>query len=222
MRINKFVALATGVSRRSADEIIGQNKVLINGTVAQFSSQVETTDVVTLDGHRISAPKSHTLIMLNKPIGYVCSRIGQGSNTIYDLLPKEYRQLKAIGRLDKDSSGLLLLTDNGDLANELSHPRYVKNKSYIVRLSSPLQPKHKHAITETGVNLTDGISILGLVPMDQLGKQWEVNMHEGRNRQIRRTFEAFGYRITKLHRTSFGSYSLGTLEDGKVKQLETK
>src|ERR1019366_8396566 len=147
MRINKFVALATGISRRAADEIIQKNKVAINGMVAQFSSQVDEKDIVTLDGHTIQAPISHTLIMFNKPIGYVCSRLGQGSDTIYDILPKEYRQLKAIGRLDKDSSGLLLLTNDGDLANELSHPRYAKNKSYIVRLSSPLQPKHRHAIS---------------------------------------------------------------------------
>lgn len=151
--------------------------------------------------------------MLNKPPGYVCSRAGQGSRTIYELLPSDYKILKPIGRLDKYSSGLLLLTNDGDLANELTHPRYAKTKVYDITLDKPLQPLHQQMINDRGLTLEDGLSKLSLLKLNN-STEWQVTMREGRNRQIRRTFEALGYGITKLHRTSFGSYILKELAPG--------
>src|SRR5690606_9952597 len=124
---NKFIAQATGISRRAADKAVEQGRILVNGKVPESARQIEPSDTVTLDGSPVTAPdSSHTTILLNKPVGYVCSRDGQGSRTVYDLLPPELHQLKSVGRLDKDSSGLLLMTTDGQLAYELTHPKFEK------------------------------------------------------------------------------------------------
>ncbi|HEX7633436.1 MAG TPA: pseudouridine synthase [Candidatus Saccharimonadales bacterium] len=211
MRINKFVASATGMSRRAADAAIAEGRVALNGKPIQLGDQVGDTDVVTLDNQPLLRAPETVTIMINKPVGYVVSRNGQGAPTVYSLLPEEYQHLKAVGRLDKDSSGLLLLTNDGDLANELTHPRYSKTKVYEITLDKPLQPLHQQMISDHGIKLEDGVSQLGLEKIDDQGRQLRVTMHEGRNRQIRRTFEALGYKVTKLHRTHFGPYSLSQI-----------
>src|SRR5581483_8687429 len=131
MRLNRFVALATGTSRRHADVLIEQQRLRINDHLGQTGETVAANDTVTLDGQPLTLPATMT-IMLNKPVGYVCSRQGQGSQTIYTLLPPELHHLKPVGRLDKDSSGLLLLTNDGQLANQLTHPSYRKEKVYEI------------------------------------------------------------------------------------------
>lgn len=160
--------------------------------------------------------------MLNKPVGYVVSRDGQGSPTVYELLPKELQNLKPIGRLDKNSSGLLLLTNDGRLAQELTHPSYHKVKIYEVRLNKNLAPLHRQMISEIGIHLSDGPSKLGLERMNESSdKSWRITMHEGRNRQIRRTFESLGYAVAKLHRTTFGNYLLPVdLQSGKFVEAQ--
>lgn len=209
MRINKYVALATGMSRRAADAAIADFRVGINGKTAKMGSDVSEADVVTLDGRNITPPVNKVTIMLNKPVGYIVSRDGQGGDTIYDLLPYGYDRLKPVGRLDKDSSGLILLTNDGDLANKLTHPSYQKQKVYEIVLDSPLQPLHRQMISDHGIQLDDGPSKLQLERLKEGDdKRWKVTMSEGRNRQIRRTFAALGYTVTKLHRTQFGAYML--------------
>lgn len=220
MRINKFVATATGISRRSADDAIAARRVLLNDIPPAMGAQVSPDDTVTLDGVIIKLPTATTTIMLNKPIGYVCSRAGQGSHTVYDLLPEEFHQLKPVGRLDKDSSGLLILTNDGDLANRLTHPRYVKTKIYEATLDKVLQPLHQQMITNHGIQLDDGPSKLLLARRGASGENWQITMHEGRNRQIRRTFAALGYSVERLHRTTFGPYQLGELAQAQYKVLE--
>lgn len=208
MRINRFVANATGMSRRVADKAIEQGHVLVNNQPPTPGKDVTDTDVVTYKGKPLRLATAQTII-LNKPVGYVVSRDGQGSRTIYDLLPPELRHLKPIGRLDKDSSGLLLLTNDGQLAQELTHPKYQKTKIYEVTLDAPLQPLHRQMIAEVGVQLDDGRSQLGLERLhDGNDTAWRVAMQEGRNRQIRRTFAALGYTVVTLHRTQFGIYTL--------------
>ena len=219
MRINKFVAQSTGLSRRAADEAIAAGRVLVNQLKPESGDQVGDDDVVTMDSRRITPPVKTTTVIMNKPIGFVCSRNGQGSRTIYDLLPTRYQNLKSIGRLDKQSSGLILLTDDGDLANQLTHPSFVKTKVYELSLDNPLQPLHHQMINDIGVMLEDGPSKIQLMKLDDNGLKWEVTMHEGRNRQIRRTFKALGYEVQTLHRTNFGRYPLGNLAPGQVKEL---
>lgn len=155
--------------------------------------------------------------MLNKPTGFVVSRNGQGSQTIYDLLPRELWHLNPIGRLDKNSSGLLLLTNDGELANRLTHPKYKKEKQYQVTLNKQLGSIDQDEISHKGVKLDDGLSKLKLShPADDY-KTWRVTMSEGRNRQIRRTFAALDYKVTALHRTHFGEHALGKLPSSEFK-----
>jgi 23S rRNA pseudouridine2605 synthase len=221
MRINKFVAAATGLSRRAADKAIASGRVQVNNQPLHVGMQVSAGDTVTLDGDIIKLPDHVTTIMLNKPAGYVCSRAGQGSQTIYNLLPAKFHDLKPVGRLDKDSSGLLILTNDGDLANQLTHPRYAKTKIYEVQLDKVLQPLHQQMITNNGIQLDDGPSKLMLASLNKQGRDWQVTMQEGRNRQIRRTFAALGYNVERLHRTTFGPYKLGDQTEAEYQVIET-
>lgn len=220
MRINKFVASASSLSRRGADDAISRGRVTVNGTAAEPGTAVSETDIVTLDGRVLTPVVTVTTIVFNKPVGYVCSRDGQGSSTIYDILPAEYQHLNPVGRLDKDSSGLLLMTNDGQLAQELSHPKYEKTKVYEVRLNHALPALSRQIISDHGIMLEDGRSQFQLERMTEGDdKSWRITMHEGRNRQIRRTFSALGFIVTKLHRTHFGSYHLDGLASGKFRIL---
>lgn len=219
MRLNKYVALATGMSRRAADSAIEEGRVLVNDQNPDIGYDVSNSDTVTLDSRAITPPVKTTTILLNKPRGYVCSRDGQGSKTIYDLLPLELHTLKPVGRLDKDSSGLLLLTNDGNLAHELTHPSRQKIKIYEVELDKPLEPLHQQMINDYGLQLEDGLSRLNLEKLNDPTK-FRVTMSEGRNRQIRRTFGTVGYSVIRLHRTHFGTSVLANLPSGKWKQLQ--
>ena len=215
-RLNKFVALALGVSRRQADELIEQGRVTVNDQPAKLGQRITTTDIVRHDNKRLTA-QTHQLILLHKPVGYLCSRASQGGvPTIYELLPKSLHHLKPVGRLDKDSSGLILLTNDGDFAHQMTHPSFYKMKRYLVTLDQPLQPLHRQMINDCGVRLPDGPSRLTLERQHEGDDhRWIVQMSEGRNRQIRRTFAALGYTVTKLHRTDFGNYTLGSIKRGE-------
>jgi 23S rRNA pseudouridine2605 synthase len=219
MRLNVYIAQATGIGRRAADQLIMGGQVRVNNILPTAGYKVEASDVVTLRNKQIYIPSDTQTILMHKPTGYVVSRNGQGSKTIYELLPEELHHLKPIGRLDKDSSGLLLLTNDGQLAEQLTHPRYEKQKRYVITLKSPLQPLHHQMIHDHGIMLADGLSCLSLEPLKTSRKEWQVIMKEGRNRQIRRTFEALGYQVIHLHRTEFGSYRLGSLAPGKFRAL---
>jgi len=271
MRLNKFIASATGKSRREADELISGGRVKVNGKVAVLGTQIDdpsgangSSPRVTLSNSKkggkeivLSLPTEPTLIMLHKPVGYLSSRRAQAkdSKTLYELLPPELKKLKTVGRLDRDSSGLILLTDDGDFAFSMTHPKFKKTKIYEVRLDKPLKPLHQQMINDFGIDLPDGKSRLilekltsGAAPTSRAGSAltsaasttetrddglegvvressgakardasviWRITMSEGRNRQIRRTFAALGYTVTKLHRTDFGNYHLGNLPVGK-------
>lgn len=223
MRLNKFIAHATGISRREADELIRTGNVVVNGKAADLGCDVDPNDdTVTVNNQLVKLPTEHTTIMLNKPVGYVCSRNAQarGVKTIYELLPDQYKALKTVGRLDKDSTGLILLTDDGDLAHHLTHPSFAKTKEYIVELDHALAPLHQQMISDFGINLDDGPSQLLLERLNDERTKFNITMHEGRNRQIRRTFAALDYQVKSLHRTTFGPYTLGDLASGKWSALQ--
>ena len=218
-RLNKFVALALGVSRRQADELIEQGTVTVNDQPAQLGQRITTADIIRYDNKPLTA-QTHQLILLHKPVGYLCSRASQGGvPTIYELLPKSLHHLKPVGRLDKDSSGLILLTNDGNFAHQMTHPSFYKIKRYLVTLDRPLQPLHRQMINDFGVQLPDGPSRLTLERQHEGDDhRWIVQMSEGRNRQIRRTFAALGYTVTKLHRTDFGNYTLGDIKRGEFQE----
>lgn len=220
-RLNKYLAFHLGLSRREADEAISKGKVTVNGVPAQLGGRVEEGQSVKFAGKDVSEKSEYTYLAFNKPVGYVSSRRQQGDNpTLYSLLPSEYHALKPVGRLDKDSSGLLLLTDDGDFAFRMTHPKFYKIKNYTVKLDSALQPLHQQMISDYGIQLEDGSSKLSLERLNDERTEWSVTMHEGRNRQIRRTFAALGYNVTKLHRNSFGPYQLGDLKKGTFTTVE--
>lgn len=220
-RLNKYIAFHSGLSRREADDLLAAGKVAVNGQPAVLGGRVEDGDTVTVNGSIITPKKAHSYLLFHKPVGYVSSRKQQGDNpTLYDLLPKEFHALKPVGRLDKDSSGLLLLTDDGDFAHTMTHPKFYKVKQYEISLDIPLEPLHQQMISDFGITLEDGPSKLSLEKRDDGRQRWLVTMHEGRNRQIRRTFSSLGYTVTKLHRTVFGEYKLGSIEPGKYEIFE--
>ena len=215
MRINKFVAQATGFSRRAADAAIDAGRVLVNSQKPAIGYDVAEPDIVTLDGRAITPVVKTTTIMLNKPVGYVVTRNGQGNRTVYDLLPPELHHLKPVGRLDKESSGLLLLTNDGQLAYQLTHPKFQKEKVYQIELEKHLTDVDKDRV-EAGVQLEDGLSKFKITHESD-GRQFRVLLTEGRNRQIRRTFTALGYNVVKLHRTHLGQHILNNLSIGGYK-----
>lgn len=244
IRLNRFLAERLGVSRRQADDLIATGKVFVDRQKAVLGARITpdrevlikahglTTEVAekvkrlktTNDGYCV-APQAvnYLYVAMNKPVGYVCSRRSQDdAPTIYELLPTEYRSLKTVGRLDKDSSGLILLTNDGDFAFQMTHPKFAKYKLYEVELDRPLEPMHQQMIADFGINLNDGRSQLGLTCQDETRKRWQVTMHEGRNRQIRRTFGALNYTVIKLNRLEFGKFSLGNLKPGDWEVLDLK
>lgn len=220
-RLNKYLALQLGISRREADEYIERGDVVVNGQVAALGARVQPDDRIEVDHRPIdTTPTDKQYLLLNKPVGYLCSRKSQGAPTIYELLPAKYHTLKPVGRLDKDSSGLVMLTNDGDFAYQMTHPKFVKTKVYKISLDHDLEPLHQQMIADIGVNLPDGHSQLGLTRLsDTNRREWQVTMHEGRNRQIRRTFAALGYTVVKLHRTDIGPYSLGDITRGQHKLI---
>ncbi len=215
-RLNKYLALQLGISRREADLMIEKGRVRINDTPASLGARFTSEDIVQVDNRPLKSTAQHRYVLFHKPVGYVCSRRRQGETpTIYELLPADMRNLKPVGRLDKDSSGLLLLTNDGDFAHQMTHPKFQKTKIYEVRLDQELEPLHQQMISDFGLQLEDGPSKLTLSRLSQDNrKEWQVVMNEGRNRQIRRTFSALGYTVIKLHRTAFGSYQLHAVAPG--------
>lgn len=241
IRLNKFLAERIGVSRREADDLIVAGKITIDGKPAVLGARIDKSSKVCYNGKTIPFATDFLYLAMNKPTGYVCSRRAQGDTpTIYALLPEKYHNLKTVGRLDKDSSGLILLTNDGDFAFQMTHPKFHKEKVYEAELDRPLEPLHQQMISDYGVMLDDGPSRFVVIKMPQAGDgllggppklqsilgekksgrtragaSYIVTLSEGRNRQIRRTFAALGYRVVKLHRTTFGKYQLSGLAPGK-------
>lgn len=212
MRLNAYIASHSQFSRRQADQLIIDGKIAVNGQTARLGQQVTNQDNIKIIDKQ---PQKQALIYLlfYKPTGYVVSYNGQGSPTIYDILPRQYQHLKPIGRLDKDSEGLLVLTNDGQYINHLTHPRYQKEKVYEVKLDQQLTPETLKLINN-GLMLKDGLSKLK-VTIKPNHQSYLVNMSEGKNRQIRRTFQKLNYKVIFLKRLSLGQYKLGDLKPGE-------
>jgi pseudouridine synthase len=217
MRLNRYIAQATGISRRAADEAITAGRVRLEQKKAVLGQDISDRDKVYLDERLLATLSEFTYIIYYKPIGLVVSRRQQGNaSTIYDRLPAEFENLRSVGRLDRESSGLLVLTDDGDYAHRQTHPSFEKTKRYEVRLNKPLEADDaKHL--QQGVKLEDGMSKLGIESSEAMNVV--VILKEGRNRQIRRSFAALDYRVVKLHRTDFGNLNLGGLKPGEWRKF---
>lgn len=219
IRLNKYLAERLGVSRREADDLIASGEVSVNNHPAVLGARIDKNDKVCYNNKIVEFKNEFLYLAMNKPKGYVCSRRAQGdAPTLYDLLPKDYSKLKTVGRLDKDSSGLILLTNDGDFAFEMTHPKFHKEKIYKVELDRDLTPLHQQMISDFGIDLDDGKSKFAVIRDEEFNdrKHFTVVLSEGRNRQIRRTFIAVGYRVMGLHRVQFGPFALNNLEPGKT------
>jgi len=203
----------TELSRRKADRMIKAGAVKVNGQPAQVGAQISGDEQIAINGSQIIA-RTLQLVLLNKPVGYVCSTSRQDSKpTIYELLPDTLHHLSYAGRLDADSEGLVILTNNGQLVHELTHPSFEVTRSYQVRLDRPLSADDLTGLA-AGIELEDGTSRFDEVSLVSKSNV-RVSLHEGRNRQIRRTFNSLGYEVTRLKRTKHGEYSLGDIPSGK-------
>lgn len=224
MRLNKFLASCGAASRRGADELIASGRVRVNSiVVTELGKMVETdNDTVTLDGKKVEPVSKMTYIMLYKPKGCITSlRDEKGRKTVYDYLDVEVPHLVPVGRLDYDTEGLLLLTNDGELVNRLAHPSGEVPKSYLVRAEGEF-PEHILAKLRKGVEI-DGVktkrSKVKLLEQGEKEAKLLVTITEGRNRQVRRMFEAVERNVVFLKRVAIGDLRLGGLARGAWRYL---
>jgi 23S rRNA pseudouridine2605 synthase len=225
MRINRYLARAGVASRRGADELIAAGRVRLNGeTVTQLGTTVEPgVDRIELDGEVVALPESHTYLALNKPPGYVVTMSDpQGRPTVTDLLTGVAPGVVPVGRLDAGTGGLLILTDDGEMAHRIAHPSFEIDKVYEVRAEGRLSEDERRRL-EKGVMLDGRRTAPASVRIVKTGRDStfaEVTIHEGRKRQVRRMFELVGHPVTKLRRTRVGPLELGELREGRFRPLD--
>ena len=228
MRLQKFIANAGYCSRRKAEELIKEQKVLVDEKTAKIGDVVESAINVVKIGNRIIATKkaNNVYIALNKPTGYICSSTSKQGETVLDLISsqdkKRARRLYCVGRLDKNSSGLVLLTNDGEITNKLTHPRFEHEKKYEVTINKQIATEDR-ATLEKGMKI-DGNKLLGIkiFSTQKVQKNFRITiiLKEGKNRQIRKMFGKLGYNIISLKRISIGKIQLGNLKLGKYKYID--
>jgi 23S rRNA pseudouridine2605 synthase len=217
VRLNAYLARAGVASRRGADELIKAGRVLVNGEPGQLNTFVQTTDVVEVDGHEV-APQRLAHVLLYKPAGVVTTaRDPQGRPTVVELVPSEPRVVP-VGRLDVDTTGALVLTNDGPLAHRLAHPRYGVEKTYEVDVEGDPDEQALQRLRD-GVELDDGRTAPAQARRLGPGRV-ELTIHEGRNRQVKRMLEAVGHPVTRLHRSAYAGLTLDGLEPGAFRALE--
>ena len=220
MRLAKYLAHAGVASRRAAEEIVRAGRVTVDGEVVEDPARdVDDSRAVTVDGRRVAGAEERVVWLVHKPPGVVSTaRDTHGRRTVVDLVDAGGARLYPVGRLDADSSGLILLTNDGELANALTHPRYEVPKTYRARVArAPVADRAIRRLRE-GVQLEDGMTAPARVRRagaDVL----EITIHEGRNRQVRRMCEAVGHRVLSLERVAFGPLRLGDLPPGAARRL---
>ena len=218
MRLAKYLAHAGVASRRAAEGLVAQGRVAVDGAVVTDPARdVGDDHAVAVDGRAVT-PEGRELHMLNKPPGVVSTaRDTHGRSTVTDLVPSA-RRLYPVGRLDADTTGLILLTNDGELANRLTHPRYEVEKLYRVELDPrPVSEPALQALRD-GVRLDDGPTLPARVNQPAPGVL-EMTLREGRKRQVRRMCEAVGHRVVALRRVAFGPLELGRLGEGESRRL---
>jgi len=221
MRLQKYLAHAGVASRRAAEELIVRGQVRVNGKVVrELGTSVEERDNVAVDGKIVRLPTKHTYIVLHKPLGVVTTmRDPEGRRTVGDLLPKGLPRIVPVGRLDYDTSGVLLLTNDGELAHVLTHPRFGVEKTYRAVVKGKLSAgeldrlrrgMHVETFRASGAQVKVVAS-----PPDRT--VLDITIHEGRNRQVRRMLEAVGHPVRELRRLRFGPIALGALAPGRTR-----
>lgn len=224
MRLAKFLSMAGVASRRKAEELIANGKIIVNG---QKCFEVVTIidpneDTVTYKGKRVFV-KNHIYLMLNKPTGYACTASDpHEKKTIYKLLPKKDR-LFSIGRLDVNSEGLLLVTNDGDFAQKLMHPRYELEKVYKVSVTGEIKPAEINAVTRDGLQIEEvfySVKNIEIRQKNKSGGQLIFTLTEGKKREIRKICSALGLKVRQLKRVKFGNLKLADLPIGTWRELK--
>ncbi|HXE44106.1 MAG TPA: pseudouridine synthase [Conexibacter sp.] len=219
MRLAKYLAHAGVASRRASEQLIAAGRVTVGGAVVTDPARdVGGGDDVAFDGERVTGAEPRVVYALHKPAGVVSTASDPyGRRTVIDLVPRE-RRLYPVGRLDAESTGLILLTNDGALANRLTHPRYEVPKTYRATLAGPALTDRALRALREGVELEDGRTaparVRRLTP-----HQLELTIHEGRNRQVRRMCEAIGRPVRQLVRIRFGPLELGDLRPGRARRI---
>ncbi len=222
-RLQKLLASAGVASRRGAEELIRDGRVRVDGVVAELGQRADpSTQAITFDGRPLATPHTHQTLMLHKPeVVLVTRHDDRGRTTVYDLLDAPRPDLRYVGRLDRDTSGLLLMTTDGQLQHRVTHPRFGVDKVYVATLDTlPSDAALKRLAR--GVVLSDGPTSPAAVevqPPRDGRPRVSVTLHEGRNRQVRRMFEAIGHRVARLQRTAIGPIRLGGLRRGASREL---
>jgi 23S rRNA pseudouridine2605 synthase len=212
-------------SRRKMTNAIKNGKVRVNGVIAEnFRQPVKVeTDRILFEGRTVNLQAEQIVyLMLNKPDGLLCTTgDDRGRHTILDILPGQYRHLRLypVGRLDMDSTGLLIMTNDGALTYQLTHPKFEHEKEYLVQVDGTLQPRERQNL-EHGVKLEDGITAPAVIKEVRAAPfNYSLTIHEGKKRQIRRMFAHLGYRVLALKRIRMGNLTLGTLKEGQTRPL---
>ena len=222
MRINQYIASAGITSRRKADDMIAEGRVKVNGEVMKVQGyHVQDGDIIEVDGVKIEPEHKKVYYLLNKPAGYVTSTADkEGRPVVTDLVPDNIRVFP-VGRLDYNTTGLLILTNDGDLANKLMHPSHGFDKKYLVRAAGIVTLKEAKLL-ESGVDIGGFItspSEVDLIRHDRNSTVAEITIHEGKNRQVRRMFKAIGHPVLELSRIGLGNLSIGRLAPGQCRKL---
>jgi 23S rRNA pseudouridine2605 synthase len=216
MRLNVFIASAGLASRRGADQIIKAGRVTVNGLPGQLNSAVSQTDIVKLDG-KLVEPAPPRYILLNKPPGYITTlKDEKGRRKVTDLINISERVVP-VGRLDYDTTGALLMTNDGELANKLMHPSFEFDKVYEAQVSGAITPEILNKLSN-GVELDDGVTAPARAKKLAENKV-ELTIHEGRNHQVKRMLAAVDLKLKKLHRSQYGTLGLEGLRPGQWREL---
>lgn len=224
-RLQKFMASCGVASRRKCEELIAEGRVMVNGmTVTEAGRKIQPgKDQVELDGKVVGSVEKRVYVMLNKPVGYVSTANDQfGRPTVLDLVKEVKQRIYPVGRLDYDSQGLILLSNDGDFTYGLTHPQHNVDKTYIAVVAGKPTPQQINRLKK-GV-LVDGYMTspakVQLTQEDRKNTMFRIIIHEGRNRQVRKMFEAIGYTVISLKRAAIGKLEIGSLAPGQWRHLK--
>ena len=225
MRINKYIATSGFCSRRKADEYILAGRVKVNGkVVTMLGFEIRTKDKVTIDDKLIRSDKLE-YYKFYKPAGYITTKDDEkGRKTIYDILPKEYHHLNPTGRLDKDSTGLIIMTNDGNLQYELTHPSLKVSKTYIVKVDGILNDNELKQLN-SGIEIEKGKIAYcdwAIIEQTKTDTLFEIILYQGLNRQIRKMFEFLGHNVINLKRIRHASIDLTGLKKGQIKPIKPR
>lgn len=223
MRINKFLAEQGVASRRGSDKLIAEGRVTVNGKTAVAGEDVSASDVIAVDGKQLSHSVKYEYYLLNKPKGYVCTASDErGRKTVLDLLPEGIGRIYPVGRLDYDTEGLLVLTNDGDLAFRLTQPKNEIPKTYLVRIEGSITDQQLNRL-RAGVEIERGVVTkkckVQVVETNREYTKLHVVLTEGKNREIRKMFAVVGKEVVFLKRIKIGELTLHGLDRGKARKL---